>query len=166
MKPEGGGALAGMLNHWTAAGSSPQAWMAATIAILVKTLALTPAEAVAVAAVIVLCCMSEVLEAMADAKEGKALNLKNLKEGVWRLLAYLAVPTLLACMQLAFAGGEELWETALWGSMALSASKEGATCAAELNRLGVRLPERVIRLIEGSWQEDSMPAKKRKEQDA
>lgn len=166
MKPDGGGPLAGMLSHWTAAGSSPQAWMAAAAAILVKALALTPTEAVAVVAVIALCCMSEVLEAMADAKEGKALNLKHLKEGVWRLAAYLAVPALLAFMQLAFAGGEELWETALWGSMALSASKEGAACAAELNRLGVRLPERVVRLIEGSWQEGANPVKKREEQDA
>lgn len=166
MKPDGGGPVAGLLSHWTAAGSRPQAWMAATIAILVKALALTPAEAVAVVAVIALCCLSELLEAMADAKEGRALNLKNLKEGVWRLAAYLAVPALLALMQLGFAGGEEIWETALWGSMALFASKEGAASAAALNRLGARLPDKVVRLIEGDWQDGASPVKQREEQDA
>jgi hypothetical protein len=140
--------------------------MAATIAILVKALALTPTEAVAVVAVIALCFMSELLEAMADGKEGRALNLKNLKEGVWRLAAYLIVPALLALMQLAFASGEEIWETALWGSMALFASKEGAASAAALNRLGARLPDKVVRLIEGDWQDDTTQAKQREEQDA
>lgn len=166
MKPDGGGPAAALLSYWTAAGSSPQAWIAATIAILVKALALTPAEAVAVVAVTALCCLSELLEAMADAKEGRALNLKNLKEGVWRLAAYLAVPALLALMQLGFAGGEEIWETALWGSMALFASKEGVASAAALNRLGARLPDKVVRLIEGDWQDEASPAKQREEQDA
>lgn len=166
MKLDGGGPLAGLLSHWTAAGSSPQAWMAATIAILVKALALTPTEAVAVVAVIALCCLSELLEALANAKEGRALNVKELKEGVWRLAAYLAVPALLALMQLGFAGGEELWETALWGSMALFASKEGAAAAAALNRLGAKLPQKVVRLIEGNWQDEASLAKQREEQDA
>ncbi len=166
MKPDVGGPLSGMAVHWFAAGSSPQAWIAATLAILVKALALTPTEAVAVFAVIGLCLLSEALELMADVKEGRGLDLKNLRDGVWRLAAYLAVPALLALAQLAFIGSEELWETALWGCMALFASKEGAAASAALHRLGVELPKKVVHLIEGDWRRNEAAVKQGDERDA
>lgn len=146
--------LAQMGLHLAASGSQAQAWVAAAIAVLVQALVPTPSEAVAIAAVVGLCALAEGLEALAAWKEGRRQNRRELLDAVWRVLAYLAVPALLALMQLCFPGAEEVWDGALWGSAALFASREGASCGRSLALLGAPLPRRILDLIRGPQGED------------
>lgn len=147
MRGEEASPLGQIAAHLTASTTQAQAWVAAAAAVLLQAMLPTPSEAVAVAALVALCCLSEGLEGLARLKGGRLPDRKELLDGVWRVLAYLIAPGLLGLMQLSFPGADAFWDAAFWGTIALFASREGSSCGRSLNELGAPLPQKLLSFL-------------------
>lgn len=147
MRGEEASPLGQITSHLTASMAQAQAWVAAASAVLLQAMLPTPSEAVAMAALVALCCLSEGLESLARLKGGRPLDRKELLDGVWRVLAYLIAPGLLGLMQLSFPEADAFWDAAFWGTVALFASREGSSCSRSLHELGAPLPEKLLRFL-------------------
>ena len=148
MRGEEASPLSQVLAHLTASTTQAQAWVAAAAAVLLQAMLPTPSEAVAVAALVALCCLSEGLESLARLKSGRPLDRKELLDGVWRVLAYLIAPGLLGLMQLSFPGANAFWDAAFWGTIALFASREASSGGRSLSDLGAPLPENLLSFLQ------------------
>ncbi len=144
MRGEEPSPLVQVMAHLTASTNQAQAWVAAAAAVLLQAMLPTPSEAVAVAALVALCGLSEGLEGLARLKGRKQPDRSELLNGVWRVLAYLIAPGLLGLMQLSFPGADALWDAAFWGTIALFASREGSSCGSSLSEMGAPLPKKLL----------------------